>query len=100
VKDHRRLASLPGISLRCREAPVLLENSAKVASVLDLNGPHQYASMAIADEASGDKTMHGMKGMIVIATIIATVAVTACRREVPHEPMKLGADVPAAAQVR
>jgi hypothetical protein len=44
--------------------------------------------------------MQGMKGMIVLATIIATVAISACRREVPHEPMKLGADVPAAAQVR
>ncbi|MEQ1570121.1 MAG: hypothetical protein ABMA64_31095 [Myxococcota bacterium] len=55
--------------------------------------------MAIADEASGEKTMQGMKGMIVLATIIAAVAVSACRREVPHEPMKLGAGVPAVEQV-
>lgn len=43
--------------------------------------------------------MQGMKGMIVLATIIAAVAVSACRREVPHEPMKLGAGVPAVEQV-
>jgi hypothetical protein len=43
--------------------------------------------------------MQVMKGAIVLATIIAAVAVGACRREVPHEPMKLGADVPATTQV-
>ena len=43
--------------------------------------------------------MQVMKGAIVVATIIAAVAVGACRREVAHEPMKLGADVPAATQV-
>jgi hypothetical protein len=37
--------------------------------------------------------MQVMKGAIVVATIIAAVAVGACRREVPHEPMKLGAPV-------
>ena len=42
--------------------------------------------------------MQVMKGAIVLATIIAAVAVGACRREVPHEPMKLGADVPATEQ--
>jgi len=40
-----------------------------------------------------------MKGAIVIAAVIAAVALGACRREVPHEPMKLGADVPAATDV-
>ncbi len=40
-----------------------------------------------------------MKGAIVIAAVIAAVALGACRREVPHEPMKLGADVPAATEV-
>jgi hypothetical protein len=34
-----------------------------------------------------------MKGAIIIATVIAAVAVGACRKEVPHEPMKLGAAV-------
>jgi hypothetical protein len=43
--------------------------------------------------------MQVMKGAIVVATIIAAVAVGACRREVAHEPMKLGAEVPAATQV-
>jgi len=32
-----------------------------------------------------------MKGAIIIATVIAAVAVGACRKEVPHTPMKLGA---------
>ena len=86
-------------SSRCLQASVLLENSPKPVSVLDLNGQHRYPSMAIADQASGDETMQGMKSVIVITTIVAAVAVSACRREVPHEPMKLGADVPAAAQV-
>jgi len=43
--------------------------------------------------------MQVMKGAIVVATIIAAVAVGACRRGVAHEPMKLGADVPASTQV-
>lgn len=39
-----------------------------------------------------------MKGAIVLATVVAAIALGACRKEVPHEPMKLGADVPAATQ--
>ncbi len=34
-----------------------------------------------------------MKGAIVLATVIAAVALGACRKEVEHTPMKLGADV-------
>lgn len=40
-----------------------------------------------------------MKGAIVIAAAIVAVALGACRREVEHKPMKLGAEVPAATQV-
>jgi len=40
-----------------------------------------------------------MKSAIILATVVAAVAVGACRKEVPHEPMKLGADVPATTQV-
>jgi hypothetical protein len=40
-----------------------------------------------------------MKGAIVVAAVLAAVALGACRKEVPHTPMKLGADVPAASQV-
>ena len=43
--------------------------------------------------------MKAVKSTIVLATIIAAVAVGACRREVHHEPMKLAADVPVATQV-
>lgn len=39
-----------------------------------------------------------MKGAIVLVTVVAAVALGACRKEVPHEPMKLGADVPAVTQ--
>ena len=40
-----------------------------------------------------------MKGAIVVGAVLAAVALGACRKEVPHTPMKLGADVPAASQV-
>lgn len=40
-----------------------------------------------------------MKGAIILATVIAAVALGACRKEVRHEPYKLGGDVPAAAHV-
>ncbi len=40
-----------------------------------------------------------MKSAIVIAAVVAAVALGACRREVPHTPMKLGADVPASVEV-
>lgn len=43
--------------------------------------------------------MQGFKGVIVVAAIMAAVALGACRREVEHTPLKLGADVPAAAEV-
>lgn len=43
--------------------------------------------------------MKGLTGAIVMATVVAAVALGACRREVPHTPMKLGADVPAQTQV-
>jgi hypothetical protein len=43
--------------------------------------------------------MQGFKGVVVIAAVIAAVALGACRREVEHTPMKLGAEVPAAAEV-
>lgn len=35
-----------------------------------------------------------MKGAIVLATVIAAVALGACRKEVRHEPYKLGGDMP------
>ncbi len=42
--------------------------------------------------------MQGVKGLIVLSAVVAAVAVGACRREVPHTPMKLGADVSATVQ--
>lgn len=36
-----------------------------------------------------------MKGAIVVAALLTAVALGACRKEVPYEPMKLGAAVPA-----
>lgn len=32
-----------------------------------------------------------VKSLIVVTAVVAAVAFTACRREVRHEPMKLGA---------
>jgi hypothetical protein len=43
--------------------------------------------------------MQGFKGILVITAVVAAVALGACRREVEHTPMKLGAEVPAAAEV-
>ena len=40
-----------------------------------------------------------MKGAIVIAAAIAAIALGACRREVEHKPLKLGAEVPAATEI-
>lgn len=40
-----------------------------------------------------------MKSALVTAAVVAAVALGACRREVAHTPMKLGADVPSATQV-
>jgi outer membrane murein-binding lipoprotein Lpp len=34
-----------------------------------------------------------VRTVIVLATIAATTALAACRKEVPHKPMKLGGDV-------
>ncbi len=43
--------------------------------------------------------MQGVKGLIVLSAVVAAVALGACRREVPHTPMKLGADVTPVAKV-
>lgn len=34
-----------------------------------------------------------MKSVIIVAAVISAVALGACRKEVPHEPMKLGGAV-------
>ena len=40
--------------------------------------------------------MHGIKNAVIVAAIIGTaLTLGACRREVPAEPMKLGATAPA-----
>lgn len=36
-----------------------------------------------------------MKKIIVLAAVVSAVALGACRKEVPHKPMKLGAEVSA-----
>jgi hypothetical protein len=40
-----------------------------------------------------------MKGAIVLVALVAAVALGACRREVPHEPLKLGGPAPVAGKV-
>ena len=41
--------------------------------------------------------MERYKGLIVVSALVAAIALGACRKEVEHTPMKLGA--PAAEQV-
>ena len=48
--------------------------------------------LATADEL-GELTMQGVKSAIILTAVIAAVALGACRREVPHEPLKLGGPV-------
>lgn len=43
--------------------------------------------------------MQGLKGALVVAAVLATAALGACRKEVPHTPMKLGAADVAVQQV-
>ncbi len=40
-----------------------------------------------------------VKSAVVFVTLIATAALGACRKEVEHKPMKLGADVQVKEQV-
>jgi hypothetical protein len=48
--------------------------------------------MAFADYTRGEKTMQGLKGVIIVASIVATAAALgACRKHVTAKPMKLGA---------
>ena len=49
---------------------------------------------------SQEHAMTTIKGVIVVTTVIAAAALSACRQEIPHKPMKLGGDVPAAEQVK
>jgi hypothetical protein len=77
-----------------------LQNLDEDASVLDRKSPSKVRrSTALAGIVSGDMTMQGVKGLIVLSAVVAAVALGACRREVAHEPMKLGADLPVAEQV-
>ena len=51
-----------------------------------------------AEHAFWRMTMQGFKGLIVLSAAIVAVVLGACRRE-EAAPMKLGAEVPAAAHV-
>jgi hypothetical protein len=44
--------------------------------------------------------MRKFKGVVLVLAVAAAASLGACRKEVPAEPMKLGADVPAATVVR
>ena len=47
----------------------------------------------MAGIVSGDMTMQGVKGLILLSAVVAAVALGACRREVEHTPMKVGGPV-------
>jgi hypothetical protein len=58
-------------------------------SVLDQNELGRYPnSRLVAEQASGDKTMQGVKGLIILSAAVVAVALGACRRE--EAPLKLG----------
>jgi hypothetical protein len=45
--------------------------------------------------------MQGLKSAVILAAVVGTaLTLGACRREVPAEPMKLGATAPAVQAVR
>jgi hypothetical protein len=44
--------------------------------------------------------MQGLKGVIVVATILAIAALGACRKDIQEEPLKLGASDVAVTIVR
>jgi hypothetical protein len=44
--------------------------------------------------------MGTFKTLAVLTVTTVAVLLGACRKEVPHSPMKLGADVPAVGQVK
>jgi hypothetical protein len=76
-----------------------VENSADPTSVLDQIMLGRYPNIRlVAEQASGDKTMQGVKGLIVLSAAVVAVAVGACRRE-EAAPLKLGAEVPTATNV-
>lgn len=45
----------------------------------------------------GEQAMQGLKGVLVLVAVAGAVMLGACRREVEHKPLKLGAEVSAAA---
>lgn len=81
-------------------APTRLENGPQLPCVLEQSLQGRYPnSRLVAEQASGDETMQGVKGLIVISAAVVAVALGACRRE-EAAPLKLGAsDVPAATEV-
>jgi len=45
-------------------------------------------------------TMQGVKGLILLSVIATAVAVSACRREAEHVPLKLGGPTASSQAVR
>ena len=48
---------------------------------------------ALRPSVARDQMEKTMKGAIVLAAVIAAIALGACRKDVAHPPMKLGASV-------
>jgi hypothetical protein len=68
-------------------------------SVLDLKTPRRYMQRRLLPFNKGEKTMQGLKGVVIVATIVAaTIALGGCfghhEKAVATQPLKLGsADV-------
>jgi hypothetical protein len=54
---------------------------------------HTGSEMGRLPNTCQERRTMKLKNVIVISALVAAVALGACRREVAHEPMKLGADV-------
>jgi len=63
-------------------------------------GLHTGSDLGRLPNTCQERTMK-LKNVIVISALVAAVALGACRREVTHEPVKLGAgDIAATQQAR
>jgi hypothetical protein len=88
-----------GVAVRVISASDPGQNSAAGATFLAWAGKPTLPHSAIAIESRREINM-SLRHAVVLATIVATAALGACRKEVPHKPMKLGGDVPAHEQVK
>lgn len=94
ISPFRGLSQSSGIF-----ASSTVENLGISSCVLASGRTPRYPDSAIAEHVLGDTHMN-VKSLIVVTAVVAAVAFAACRREVRHEPLKLGAGDLAATQAQ